>query len=84
MIKFGTWKFKLNMKHLFFIIAIFISFFYAADAKAGVIVRPAMNTGLVGYWNFMIALDTIFALAILKTLTPLAPSSDRARFCIYE
>jgi len=40
------------MKKLLFITIALLAFCYANEAKAGIIVRPVIHSGLVGYWDF--------------------------------
>lgn len=40
------------MKNLLILIIVFIGIFSAFNARAGIIVKPVFNSGLVGYWDF--------------------------------
>jgi hypothetical protein len=40
------------MKNLLILTIIFIGILSAFNAKAGIIIKPVFNAGLVGYWNF--------------------------------
>jgi len=40
------------MRKILFIILIFLGTSFALNARAGIIIRPVINTGLVGYWDF--------------------------------